>query len=203
MEEKWIPVKDKKKAEDGKKYFVTVDAFGKPRVMIARCDGKYWRKLDSFGDEETLRFKVIAWWPEALPDEPAPFELPKPVGKEYVPYEVGENGVNSLILVHLKPEAEMRAIGFTDYREGYWFYHKMLDRKMEISFNLSVIKEDSSDFRLDVLDVWFFQPFDYQGMLSEDAGNKQAKKIDQEVEKVMAYLAEAGIISGHVAGEYI
>ena len=203
MDGKWIPVKDKKKPEDGKKYFVTVDAFGKPLVMIARCDGKYWRKLDSFGDEETLRFKVLAWWSEALPDEPEPFEIPKPVGKEYVPYETGENGVNSLIKVHLKPEEEMRVLGFTDFREGYWFYQKMLDRKMEISFNLSVSKTDPSDFRLDVLDDWFCQPYDYQGILSNDANHKAARKIDREVEKVMAYLTEAGILSGHVAGEYI
>jgi hypothetical protein len=110
-------------------------------------------------------------------------------------------GTNEAIKVHLKPDNEMRKLGFTDYCEGYWYYHK--DLNCDISFGLTVNKNDSSDMRIDVLDENFCQPYDYQYFLENNPNFKVALEIQGKVEAIMFKLKEAGILSGHEYGEYI
>ena len=73
----------------------------------------------------------------------------------------------------------------------------------EISFNISVSKADPKDFRIDILDEDFLQPYDYQSILQNNPNQKFAKFIMENVEKEMLRLKECGIIDGHEYGDYI
>lgn len=110
-------------------------------------------------------------------------------------------GCNAAIKVHILPDNQMRSAGFTDCREGYWFFERTcID---EISFSLTIKKDDSSDWRIDVLDEDFLQPYDYQHMLEYNPTFSYALKVQRKVEQFMKQLTDAGIISGHNYGDYI
>jgi hypothetical protein len=118
--------------------------------------------------------------------------------------EVNKNGNNVKIKCHLLPEAEMRKFGFTDYAGDTWCYSKPVYKKSyEISFDISINKLDADNYRIDVLDEDFCQPYDYQHMLENNPTAEIPLKISEDVEREMARLADAGIVSGHVYGEYI
>ncbi len=38
--------------------------------------------------------------------------------------ELNKHGVNACIKAHLLPDEQMRKIGFTDYRKGYWYFNQ-------------------------------------------------------------------------------
>lgn len=115
--------------------------------------------------------------------------------------ELTKHGNNAKIKVNLLSEPEMRKLGFTDYRDGFWHYGKTL--MGDISFNISIPKNDASDFEIYVLYEDFCQPYDYEYLLSKTPDFAFAKKIKVLVEVEMAKLAAAGIVSGHEYGEYI
>ena len=116
--------------------------------------------------------------------------------------KVNENGVNANIKVHVLNEDKMRELGFTDFREGYWYYCKAVGGK-DITFNLSINKVNAEDFRLDVLDEGFLQPYDYQYYLERNPEHQFAIQVRDNVEEQMGILQAAGVLSGHVKGEYI
>lgn len=115
--------------------------------------------------------------------------------------ELNEHGVNKCIKAHLLPDEEMRKIGFTDFRDGYWSFYKDLDD--ELSFNVVINKENTEDLQIDVLDEEFLQHYDYQKYLRCDSNFKFALKIKDRVEDLMLILQFQGVISGHIKGEYI
>lgn len=127
---------------------------------------------------------------------------------------VNKHGVNVKIKAHILSDEEMRAAGFhKNYYEGtvheqecpYWYFYRTLksDGKFtDIEFNVQIPK-DGSDIRIDVLDMNFCQPYDYQYILDRNPKQKFALTIRDGVEKWMDYLQERGILSGHVRGEYI
>ena len=115
--------------------------------------------------------------------------------------ELTKHGNNANIKINVLPEEEMRKIGFTDYREGYWYLCKRLTS--DISFDLSVNKEDSSDWRIDVLDENFCQPYDYQYYLSKGNPPPVAVKVNDMVEEIMLMLTTYGIVEGWKPGDYI
>ena len=115
--------------------------------------------------------------------------------------KLNENGNNANIKISLLPEQEMRSLGFTDRREGYWYLHKNLGHN--ISFNLSVAKENTEDWRIDVLDELFLQPYDYQFLMAEGIVNNVAKDVKAKVEQLMQMLVEKGIVTGYNKGDYI
>lgn len=114
---------------------------------------------------------------------------------------VNENGVNANIKAHILSEDKMRELGFTDFREGYWYYCK--DLGGDITFNLSINKTNALDFKLDILDENYCQPYDYQYMLILKPDSRFATQIEKAVEEQMKYLQNAGVLSGHVRGNYI
>lgn len=124
------------------------------------------------------------------------------------PVEVNSNGVNIKIKANILSDDEMQKIGFTEYRKGYLHFGRMIQfpkeysRDIEISFGVT-IPRDGSDIRIDVLDDAFCQPYDYQRILRDDPNFKTALIVQEQVEKWMKYLEEAGVIQGHVYGEYI
>jgi hypothetical protein len=117
--------------------------------------------------------------------------------------ELNKNGVNAKIKANILSDAQMRKIGFTDYCEDKWFFFKMLKGVDDISFSLTISKSDVADFRIDVLDENFCQPYDYQSMLERNPSFKYALKVKEQVEHWMKHLHDNGVISGHEYGEYI
>lgn len=115
--------------------------------------------------------------------------------------ELTKHGNNANIKINVLPKEEMRKIGFTDYREGYWYLCKRLTS--DISFNLDVCKTDSSDWRIDVLDENFCQPYDYQYYLSKENPPQVAVKVNDMVEEIMLMLTTYGIVEGWKPGDYI
>lgn len=115
--------------------------------------------------------------------------------------EVNKHGVNACIKAHLLPDKKMRKVGFTDYREGFWYFCRDLGH--EISFSVTINKADAEDLCIDVLDEDFGQPYDYQRYLKNIPENEFAIKIRDKVEYWMEYLQDEGVLSGHIKGEYI
>ena len=62
---------------------------------------------------------------------------------------------------------------------------------------------DETDWRIDVLDENFLQPYDYQAMLERNTTNPIPHKVKEDVEYWMQHLTDKGVISGHNYGEYI
>lgn len=126
--------------------------------------------------------------------------------------EVNSNGVNKKIKAHILSDEEMKRIGFrgkyyegTDHEQdcSYWYFSRTLEpRKYQISFNIKIPK-DGSDISIDVLDDSFCQHYDYQYMLYKNPEFSFALNIKKQVEELMAYLQNEGVLSGHEPNEYI
>lgn len=194
----WIKTESKEKTpEERKIYWITKVSFGIPKVEEAAYMGK-----GKWYDKYNNTLKVEAWWDDANPD-PMHLEMTPPY-IVFPEYELNENGINKKIKVHLLPDKEMRKLGFTDYRKEYWYFCRNICST--IDFSITINKKSSEDFRIDVLDDDFCQPYDYQSMLSKERYGKHnsvAIKVYEETEKLMEYFESKGIISGHEKGEYI
>lgn len=127
-------------------------------------------------------------------------------GKEF---ELTKHDNNANIKIRIFDDDIMRKARFTDYREGYWYYCRDLRPLSHgISFNLSVKKDDPTDWRIDVLDEAFCQPYDYQSMIERELNGEEFSgdfhwKVDEQVTYEMEHLARLGIISGWEKGDYI
>lgn len=128
-------------------------------------------------------------------------------GKEF-PFTKHINNAN--IKIHLFDDDIMRKARFTDYREGYWYYCRDLRPLAHgISFNLSIKKDDPTEWRIDVLDEAFCQPYDYQSMVDREMWDHENFdgsfhwRVDEMVVLVMEHLTRLGIISGWEKGDYI
>jgi len=127
---------------------------------------------------------------------------------KFPPYETDKNGLNKKIQCHVLPDELMRKYHFTDLSGSRWYYTKNIRLPLRhygtcISFNL-LIDKDGSAWRIDVLDEYFLQPYDYQSMIDGvEEPNEMPMIVFKGVEKIMADLASKGIISGHEYGEYI
>lgn len=126
--------------------------------------------------------------------------------------ELNSYGVNAKIKAHIFDDVKMRELGFTDYAKDRWYFCRGINFKdikkkrglndIAISFSVTIPK-DGSDIRIDVLDEWFCQPYDYQYILEKDPGHKIANIVKEQVEYWMEKLQEVGVLEGHVRGEYI
>lgn len=128
-------------------------------------------------------------------------------GKEF---ELTKHDNNANIKIHLFDDDIMRKARFTDYREGYWYYCRDLRPLSHgISFNLSVKKDDPTDWRIDILDEAFGQPYDYQSMIEREVDEHEEFagdfhwRVDEQVTYEMEHLTRLGIISGWKRGDYI
>lgn len=132
--------------------------------------------------------------------------------------KVNFHGVNAKIKAHILPEDEMRRIGLhgkyyegTDHEEDcpYWYFSRAIQfpkekqyRNLDFDFDVHIPK-DGSDIRIDLLDMDFCQPYDYQRILSNNPKHPIAMIVNEQVEKFMKYLQDKGVLSGHEYGEYI
>ena len=113
---------------------------------------------------------------------------------------VNKHGVNSNIHSRILSGDKMTAAGFHHHSKDAWYYSKLIDK--DVTFNVT-IKDDNSDFSIDILDEDCLQPYDYQALLHYNPDHRFANKIMEQVEKCMDKLQQSGILYGHVRGEYI
>lgn len=119
-------------------------------------------------------------------------------------FKTRDNGTNAAIRAHVLSDRRMRELGFTDYAKDTWCFCRMLHPiKYEISFNVSIKKNNPDDLRIDILDEDFLQPYDYQYMLSNSSTNKVALAVKEQVDKLMMYLIDNGVLSNWQVGDYV
>ena len=104
----------------------------------------------------------------------------------------------------------MREIGFTDYCKDRWYFCRLIKfpnkkqyRGFDISFSVTITKNNPDDLMIDVLDEHFCQPYDYQMMLDSNPEFEPCLIVKEQVEEWMKYLMDKGVLSGHEYGEYI
>ena len=113
-----------------------------------------------------------------------------------------ESHQNALIKANAASDKEMREYGFTDHRDGIWYYCAMLSDVSGISFNCTINKK-TNHVEIDVLDEDWLQPYDYQSILKEDTKHHYALLVHAQVQKQMQKLQEIGIIDGYIPNDYI
>lgn len=103
---------------------------------------------------------------------------------------------------HILDEQTMRAIGFTDYKKDTWYY--VVSVYKDITFNISIPKDNPDGFEIDVLDEMFLQPYDYQWMIAEMENPPQvAYTVRDRVNDELTKLAKLKIISDWKRGDYV
>ena len=107
---------------------------------------------------------------------------------------------NAMIQENIFDDKKMHEIGFTDYSKDSWYYCR--DIGLDISFNVSINKK-TSEIKIDVLDEWFLQPFDYQGQIQDGRNDDFINNINKQVQEQMRCLMDAGVITGYRIGDYI
>lgn len=113
--------------------------------------------------------------------------------------------INANIKINILEEDKMRELGFTDYCKDTWYYVKTIfkDRGFEVTFNLSIKKDNPKNFSIEVLDEDWCQHYDYQKRLKESPNYKTGLKIHNNVQEIMKKLMDNGIIEGYTLGDYI
>lgn len=123
------------------------------------------------------------------------------------PVEINEHGNNAAIKVHILDEATMKLNGFK-YFGGvptrpqdvpHWYYCNRVYK--DITFNFTIYSED--DWRIDILDEWFCQPYDYQAMYESGKYSTVVLTVMENVNEIMDSFVHKGIISGWKVGDYI
>lgn len=118
--------------------------------------------------------------------------------------KVRENGTNAAIQAHILSDERMRKLGFTDNKKDTWYFSRMLHpTKYDISFNVSINKDNPGDLRIDIIDEEFLQPYDYQYMLSNGSTNKVTLAVKEQVDNLMIYLVDNGVLSNWQVGDYV
>ena len=117
--------------------------------------------------------------------------------------ELNEFHCNKKLQGHILSSREMKKAGFREL-EDRWFYSRMLDKKADISFDVSIYKDNPTEMvNIEVFDEDYGQHYDFQKYLNKNPHFEFALKIRNAVEMEMARLQELGVISGHIKGEYI
>lgn len=124
--------------------------------------------------------------------------------------KLNKYGVNANIKATILSEEQTRKLGFTDNSKDRWYFSRDIKfpkekryKGLEISFSVSINKENSEDLRIDILDEDFCQPYDYQRMLIDNPNFEPCLIVKEQVEEWMKYLIDGEILSGHEYGEYI
>lgn len=122
--------------------------------------------------------------------------------------ELNKCYVNNLINYNLLSEEEMSSIGFRKIsyldKEYYYYCKKLKDGEFSITFNVKLpIPHNSDNLDISVLDEAFGQHYDFQRILRKNPNFKYALEIAEKVEEHMEYLRKAGVITGHIRGDYI
>lgn len=79
----------------------------------------------------------------------------------------------------LLSDTEMRTLGFTDHREGYWYWCRRVDKKGYTTLNFT-IEKDTGYYEELVMDESFGQP-DYYGRARKDLRDEIISNVDRFV----------------------
>lgn len=124
----------------------------------------------------------------------------------YINFDVPINkkSQNTNIKVNILDDSKMRMIGFTDYSNDRWYFNKLVyDKCGGVSFGLTIDKK-TCKYKIDVLDEQWLQTYDYQNMYKFGlANNEVVKTIHNNVQKLMKFLMDSGIITGYKENDYI
>ena len=112
------------------------------------------------------------------------------------------NGNNAALAMRPLDDAAMRELGFTDRMPGRWYLCRSVSADGAVTLNVVVGKE-GGDWRIDVLDEWSGQPYDYQMLLGDDPGHGYANMVADRCEEWFAGLSEAGMLDGWTPGTYV
>lgn len=82
----------------------------------------------------------------------------------------------------LLPDADMRVLGFTDHREGHWYYCASVDS--HTTLNITIDKE-TGEYEEQVLNEFFGQ-YEPYGHMKEPWRTKIRDNIDAELAKLSA-----------------
>lgn len=116
--------------------------------------------------------------------------------------ELNENRQNINIKACILSDEKMREIGFSDHCVDRWYFNRIVSDKYNITFNVTINKKSNKiDIRI-LFDDWC-QPCNYQKVLHETPNFPTALSIHKEVQKVMKYLMNEGVITGYTMGDYI
>lgn len=86
-------------------------------------------------------------------------------------------------------DARMRELGFTDHREGYWYYVTRVGTA--ITWNVTINKK-TGGVELEVLDECFLQPYPFQKLAAD--GLPFAMKVAEKVSEKEEWLREEGVL---------
>lgn len=90
--------------------------------------------------------------------------------------------------VNILTDDQMREIGFTDYRKGYWYFCRGICRNYDITINFTINKK-TGKCEIDILDENFLQPYNYY---------KENDEIYNNAKKWVDYLIDNGILSKNI-----
>ena len=117
-------------------------------------------------------------------------------------------GNNADIKVHILDDGKMIDAGFISVHSNlcsdpYWYMCKKVYGSdfSDITFNMTIYTE--TDWKIDILDEAFCQPYDYQWLLNRQNVPHAAYKVKNNVDAIMQQLIDFGIISGWEVGDYI
>ena len=131
-------------------------------------------------------------------------QLVKPGDKIYFdkPVKINEHGNNAAIKVHILDDATMKRNGFQRFVDGidnWWYFCNRVYK--DITFNMTIY--DRGDWKIDILDECFCQPYDYQAMYERGDYRPVVLTVMENVNEIMDSFVHKGIISGWKVGDYI
>ena len=96
--------------------------------------------------------------------------------------ELNEFHCNKKLQGHILSSREMKKAGFREL-EDRWFYSRMLDKKADISFDVSIYKDNPTErVNIEVFDEDYGQHYDFQKYL-----NKPERLLINGTEKITKF----------------
>jgi len=121
--------------------------------------------------------------------------------KHYVikPTETDENGQNKNLRFNIVDDTLMKNIGFR-HTDGLWLLSDGVDDIL-----ISIEITDDGVGKIDVLDTYFMQPYDFQKMIIEKGGlaPKTAIEIQLKLYIILDSMKTFGVLEGWEWGDYV
>ncbi|WP_176892854.1 hypothetical protein [Fusobacterium ulcerans] len=118
---------------------------------------------------------------------------------------LNKRNTNANIKVNIFDDGKMRELGFTDYSKYTWYYLAYIinEKHFKVTFNLQINKQNPDNFKIDILEENWLQPYDYQAGLRKYPKFEKYLQVHNKVQEIMKHLIEVGIIEGYNLGDYI
>lgn len=118
---------------------------------------------------------------------------------------LNKRNTNANIKVNIFDDGKMRELGFTDYSKNTWYYLTYIinEKHFKVTFNLQINKQNPDNFKIDILEENWLQPYDYQAGLRKYPKFEKYLQVHNKVQEIMKHLIDMGIIEGYNLGDYI